>query len=84
MSKKTVNLNKLTREDIATEDLQKTATDLLRVLTVRAEEDYTESMDKGLDDDITGRDLERRDNLKNIYHNLSILPPRLVSGDDDE
>jgi hypothetical protein len=77
MTRKTVNIEKLTRHDIDTDRLQEFALELIKTLYNRAEDDYSETMKQGyVAIDSEEKDDKRRKKLKEIYEKLKVLPLR--------
>jgi hypothetical protein len=77
MTRKTLNIEKLTRHDIDTDRLQEFALELVKTLYNRAEDDYSETMKQGYAAiDSEEKDDKRRKKLKEIYEKLKALPLR--------
>lgn len=75
MKRKTVNLTKLTREDISTEDLWAVVESLLHVAWARSQSDLENDIEAGLDSWERNERL-RRDALSKAINLLSSVPNR--------
>lgn len=77
MRRKTVNVDKLDRKDISTNELQEVATLLLRTLAYRADQDYGETCSRShTTPESEKTDCERRDALEECYQRLKAISPR--------
>lgn len=77
MPKYTVNITKLSRDEIDTERLQHSAKMLISELYSRACEDLSITMEKSYSTDANEqKDRERRDSLRMIFDLINALPER--------